>query len=95
MDLWTQQGKETVRQMERGALIYIHYHTMCKIDGGMLLYSTGSLPVLSDDLEGRDGGGGREAQERGHIDIASDVYLQLIHIAIRQEPTQHCKAIIL
>ena len=26
MDLWTQQGKERVGQIERVALTYIHYH---------------------------------------------------------------------
>ena len=46
--------------------------------------------VLCDDLEGWDGGGGREAQEEGDI---------CIHIAVshcvQQKLTQHCKAITL
>ena len=46
--------------------------------------------MLCDDLEGWDGGGGREAQEEGDI---------CIHIAVshcvQQKLTQHCKAITL
>ena len=37
--------------------------------------------MLSDDLGGRGGGGGREAQEGRDTDTASYVYLQPIHNA--------------
>ena len=46
---------------------------------------------LCESLEGWDGvGGGRELQEGGDLCI-----LWLIHVDVRQKPTQHCKAIIL
>ena len=35
-------------------------------------------------------GDGRDVQEEG-----VSVYLHLIHVDVRQKPTQHCKAIIL
>ena len=54
-----------VRQIERGALIYIHYHTMCKIEGGTLFYSTGSLLALSDDLRGGMGTGIERLKREG------------------------------
>ena len=63
--MWTLQGKEMVRQIERGALIYIHYHTMCKIEGGTLFYSTGSLLALSDDLRGGMGTGIERLKREG------------------------------
>ena len=46
--------------------------------------------VLCDDLEGWDGGGGREAQEEGDICIPIAVSL-----CVQQKLTQHCKAITL
>ena len=45
--------------------------------------------MLCGDLEGWDGGAGREAK-RDRIYI----YIKLIHLAVQQKPTQHCKAII-
>ena len=49
--------------------------------------------MLCDHLEGWDREGGREKQERGDMGIC--VYVQLIHFVIKQQLTQHCKAIIL
>ena len=47
--------------------------------------------MLCDDIEDWNAGwGGREDQKGGDI-----VYLTLLHIVVRQKPTQHCKAIIL
>ena len=40
--------------------------------------------MLGDNLEGCDGGGGREVREGGDICIP-----RLIDIATRQKPTQH------
>ena len=48
--------------------------------------------MLCDNLEGWGGeGGGREFPEGGRICI----YLWLIHVSVREKPTQYCKAIIL
>ena len=44
--------------------------------------------MLCDDLE-RWGGGGRRLEREGIY-----VYLRLIHVAVQQKLTQHCKAII-
>ena len=41
---------------------------MKKVASGNLLYRTGSS-VLCDDIDGWDGGGGREVQEEGDIGI--------------------------
>ena len=49
--------------------------------------------MLCDHLEGWDREGGREGQEGGDMGIY--VYIWLIHFAIQQKLTQHCKAIIL
>ena len=47
--------------------------------------------MLCDNLEGCDGvGGGREFEREGTC-----AYRWLIHVDLRQKPTQHCKAIIL
>ena len=54
---------------------------MCKID------SQWEAAVLCDDLEGWDGGDGREAQEGRAI-----VYIQLIHFVVQQKLAKHCKA---
>ena len=43
--------------------------------------------MLSDDLEGRDGEGGREVQG-----VMIHVYLWLIHCVVKQKLMQHCKA---
>ena len=54
--------------------------------------------MLCDHLEGWDREGGREGwdregQEGGEMGIY--VHIQLIHCAVQQKLTQHCKAIIL
>ena len=49
--------------------------------------------MLCDHLKGCDKEGGRETQEGGDMEI--HVFMQLIHFAIQQKLTQHCKAIIL
>ena len=46
--------------------------------------------VPCDDLEGWDGGGGREGQEGGDA-----CNTETIHFVVQQKLTQHCKAIIL
>ena len=46
-----------------------------------------------DHLEGWDREGGRETQEGGDMGIY--VYVQLIHLVIKQKLTHHCKATIL
>ena len=47
--------------------------------------------ILCDNLEGWDGvAGGKEVQEE-----RTYVYLCLIHVDVRQKPTQHWKTIIL
>ena len=48
--------------------------------------------MLCDHLEGWDREDGRETQEEGDMGIY--VYVKLIHFAIKQELTHHCKAII-
>ena len=47
--------------------------------------------MLCDDPEGWNSGwvGGRLNREEIYV------YLQLIHVAVHQKPTQHCKEIIL
>ena len=47
-------------------------------------------PVLCGNLDGLDGWGAWELKMEGIY-----VYLWLIHVAIWQKPTQHCKAVIL
>ena len=57
---------------------------------GKLLSNRELNPVLWENLEGQDGGGevgGRFKRE------GTCMYLQLIHVVVRQKPTQHCKAI--
>ena len=49
--------------------------------------SSAPCSVLCDDLEGWDRGW--EAQDGGTY-----VYMQLIHTAVQQQPTQHCGVII-
>ena len=49
--------------------------------------------MLCVHLEGWDREGGRETQEGGDMGIRG--YVELIHFAIQQQLTQHCKAIIL
>ena len=46
--------------------------------------------VLCDDLDGRSGRVGRRLKREGIC-----VYIQLIHVAVEQKLTQHCKAITL
>ena len=48
--------------------------------------------VLCDHLEGWDREVGREMQEGGDMGIY--VYVQLIHFAVQQKLTQHCKSTI-
>ena len=43
-----------------------------------------------DDLEGWDGGGGREGKEGGYAGNT-----ETIHFVVQQKLTQHCKAVIL
>ena len=43
-----------------------------------------------DDIDGQDTGSGRRLEREGIY-----VYIQLIHIVVKQKLTQHCKAIIL
>ena len=52
-------------------------------------YTQPSL-ALCDDLEGQDGRRGGRLEREGIY-----VYLQLIHIAVRQKPTKHHRAIFL
>ena len=46
--------------------------------------------VPCDDLEGWDGGGGREGKEGGYAGNT-----ETIHFVVQQKLTQHCKAVIL
>ena len=55
-----------------------------------MLYNKETNPALSEDLEGWDGEEGGP-KERIYIYI----YLQLIHITVKQKPAQHCKEVIL
>ena len=51
-------------------------------------------PALSDSVEGglwREAGGGGGWFRREGI----HAYLWLVHVAVRQKPTQHCKSLIL
>ena len=55
-----------------------------------MLYGAGnSKPILCDNLEGWDGWEGG-FKRKGH-----NIYLWLVHVDIRQNPTQYYKAIIL
>ena len=57
-----------------------------------MLNDTGSSDlVLCDNLEGWDGVGGEGRFERE----GTYVYLWLIHVDVWQNPTQHCKVVIL
>ena len=49
------------------------------------VWRRGSRPVLWDDLEGWDGGGGREG---------THAYLWPVHVAARQRPAQSCRAVV-
>ena len=66
-DLWTRQGKERVRQIERVAWKHILPYV---IANGNLLNDSELKLVISDNLEEWDGvGGGRKVQEGGDICI--------------------------
>ena len=80
---------ERAGQAERAA--WNMHITICKVDGqwAFALWHRKLKPVLCDNLED-EVGGGREVQQGGDICI-----LWLIHVTVRQKPTQHQKAVIL
>ena len=61
------------------------------VSGNLLCDPGNPKPILCDNLEGWDGGGGgREVQEGGTY-----IYLWLIHAEVWQKPPHYCKVIIL
>ena len=76
---------EGVGQTENVASALYTLSCIKKIADEKLLYNTGSPLLLFNDLEGWDGGKGREAQEEGDIRIImADLH------CCTAKPTQHC-----
>ena len=89
-DLWTQQGKERVRGIERVAVTSTHDHVWSRQLVGGCRVTRGLSRGLCDDLGVGRGGGLSEGRLKGETICA---YLRLIHAAGWQKPAQHCKSI--
>ena len=73
MDLWTQQGKDSVGRIEKVGLTY----TMCKIDSQREASNIGNPAwVLWDNLQGQDEGRWEEGS-KGRVCICVCVYVYI------------------
>ena len=86
---WTQRGKERVGQLESSTNIYT-LPSIKQTASGKLLHNTGSSTQCSVMMRGAGWGGGWQEVQEGE-----DICILMIHVAVWQKPTQHCKPIIL
>ena len=89
MGLWTQIGKERVGGTERTAVTFIHHHCTIASQVEAAVQHRELSSVLGDDIDGWNERVGGRCKTRGIY-----VYIWLIHVAVQQKLTRHCKAII-